>query len=137
MINPFFKNNGPLKISYIFRLLNINQNETINDQDILDIKDLLTSNKKDITFFHSKKYLNEAKNTKASFCITTKNLSNELPKNCRPLVVGNVLVSTSKVTEKFYPSSINDIFDNTAININESKYKLGNNWTRKYCTSIC
>ena len=89
---------------------------------INDIKDLFTSSKNDITFFHSRKYKEIVKKTKASFCITTKNLSNELPKNCRPLVVGNVLVSTSKVTEKFYPSSINDNFDHTVKDIVETKF---------------
>ena len=39
---------------------------------IIDIKDLFTSKKNDITFFHSKKYKDIAKNTKASFCITTE-----------------------------------------------------------------
>ena len=44
-------------------------------------------------------------------------------KACTPLVVENVLVSTSKVTSKFYPSSINDNFDYTAIDINETNFK--------------
>ena len=40
----------------------------------------------------SKKYKDLAKNTKASFCITNETLKNELPKNCTPLIVNNVLV---------------------------------------------
>ena len=131
MSNPFFKNNGPFKILDILQLLNLNHNETIKDEEVYDINDLLTSNKNEVTFFHSKKYKDVAKNTKASFCITTDNLKNELPKNCKPLVVSNVLLSTSKVTEKFYPSSINDNFDNSAINIIETKFndkvKFGKN----------
>ena len=123
MINPFFKNYGPLRSSYIFELLNVNYDGAISDQDILDIKDLSTSTTNEITFYHSKKYKDLARNTKASFCITTENLKNELPKNCKPLVVRNVLVSTSIVTTKFYPSSISDNFDSTAININETKFK--------------
>ena len=123
MTNPFFKNNGPFKLSVILKIININLDESFNDQIITDIKDLLTSEKNDLTFFHSTKYKDIAKNTKASFCITTENLKNELPKNCKPLIVKNVLVSTSKITSKFYPSSINDNFDNTAINITETKFK--------------
>ena len=123
MINPFFKNIGPLNISDILGLLNINDEEFINDQKIFDIKDLFTSQKNDITFFHSKKYKDIAKNTKASFCITTANLKNELPDNCKPLIVNNVLVATSKVTSRFYPSSVNDNFDNTVSNITETKFK--------------
>jgi len=123
MINPFFKNNGPFKILDILQLLNFEDLKIANDQKISDIKDLFTSEKNDITFFHSKRYKDFAKNTKASFCITTENLKNELPKNCKPLVVKNVLVSTSKVTSKFYPSSINDNFDLTVKNIIETKFK--------------
>ena len=123
MVNPFFKNNGPFKISDILQLINLDNFKIINDQEIIDIKDLSTSEKNDITFFHSKKYKNNAKNTKASFCITTESLKDELPKNCRPLVVQNVLVSTSKVTSKFYPSSVNDNFDYTARDIAETKFK--------------
>jgi UDP-3-O-[3-hydroxymyristoyl] glucosamine N-acyltransferase len=123
MINPFFKNNGPFKISDILHLINLVDPKNVNDQKITDIKDLFTSENNDITFFHSKKYKDIAKNTKASFCITTESLKNELPNNCKPLIVKNVLVSTSKVTSKFYPSSINDDFDYTAKNIIETKFK--------------
>ena len=42
----------------------------------------------------------------------TYSLKNELPKNCKPLIVKNVLISTSIVTSKFYPDSVNDNFDN-------------------------
>ena len=123
MINPFFKNDGPFKISDILQLINIDNFKIANDPKINDIKDLFTSEKDDITFFHSKKYKDIAKNTKASFCITTESLKNELPKNCKPLIVDNVLVSTSKITSKFYPSSINDDFDYTARDIIETKFK--------------
>ena len=123
MINPFFRNNGPFKISDILELINLDDLKIDNDQKITDIRDLLTSEKNDITFFHSKKYKDFAKNTKASFCITTESLKNELPKNCKPLVVKNVLVSTSKITSKFYPSSINDNFDFTANDIIDTKFK--------------
>ena len=122
-INPFFRNNGPFKISDILELINLDDLKIDNDQKITDIRDLLTSEKNDITFFHSKKYKDFAKNTKASFCITTESLKNELPKNCKPLVVKNVLVSTSKITSKFYPSSINDNFDFTAHDIIDTKLK--------------
>ena len=123
MINPFFKNNGPFKISDILQLINLDDVKIIDDQKIIDIKNLFTSKKNEITFFHSKKYKDIAKNTKASFCLTTESLKDELPKSCTPLVVQNVLVSTSTVTSKFYPSSINDNFDYTVKDINETNFK--------------
>ena len=123
MINPFFKNNGPFNISDILQTINLDAKENINELKITDIRDLSTSKTNHITFFHSKKYKDAARNTKASYCITTENLKKELPNNCMPLIVNNVLVSTSKVTSKFYPSSINDNFDNTAIDINDTIFK--------------
>ena len=123
MTNHFFKNNGPFKICDILRIIDLDVSGISDDHQVFDIKDLFTSKKNDITFFHSKKYKDIANNTKASFCITTKNLKNELPKSCKPLIVNNVLVSTSKVTSKFYPSAINDNFDNTVVNLMETKFK--------------
>jgi UDP-3-O-[3-hydroxymyristoyl] glucosamine N-acyltransferase len=122
MLNPFFKNNGPFKLYEILNELNLKTDEVNINQKITDIKDLTNSKLNEITFFHSKKYKIAANNTKASFCITTINLKNELPKNCVPLIVDNVLVSTSVITAKFYPDSINDDFDTTVKNINETEF---------------
>jgi UDP-3-O-[3-hydroxymyristoyl] glucosamine N-acyltransferase len=123
MHNLFFTNKGPLKIYEILSLLKID-NDLVNDNvDITNISDLISADISNITFLHSKKYIEIAKKTKASFCITTSNLKNELPNNCKPLVVNNVLVSTAKVTEKFYPNSVNDFFDETCSIIEETKFK--------------
>ena len=131
MDNPFFKNNGPFKISDILKELKLVNDQNIQDQNVIDIKDLLKSKLNEITFFHSKKYKTAANNTKATFCITTKSLQNELPKRCIPIIVDNVLVSTSLVTSKFYPDSINDDFDNTVDEIKKTKFndkvKFGKN----------
>ena len=123
MQNPFFENNGPFKVSEIINFLNLNNFNIHNDQEINDIKDLFSSNANEITFLHSNKYKLIAKNTKASFCITTENLKNELPVSCKPIIVDNVLVSTSKITAKFYPDAIYDNFDYTVNKIEETEFK--------------
>ena len=123
MSNPFFRNHGPFLISDVLNFLNIKISNINLSHSVNDIKDLSTSSNDDITFFHSKKYIEVAKNTKASFCITLDSLKNYLPKNCIPLVVENVLVSVSKLTENFYPESINDDFDGTATDIIKTKFK--------------
>jgi UDP-3-O-[3-hydroxymyristoyl] glucosamine N-acyltransferase len=131
MVNSFFINNGPFKIKEILNDLNLKYEENNENSNIIDVKDLQNSKLNEITFFHSKKYKSAANNTKASFCITTKNLQNELPKSCKPIIVDNVLVSTSVITAKFYPDSINDDFDNTVEDIKNSslndKVKFGKN----------
>ena len=123
MSNPFYKNYSPFKISEIFKSLNLKFNNNNLDRDILDIKDLVSANETEISFFHSKKYSEVAKNTKASFCITNNSLKHNLPKGCVPIIVENVLVATSIVTTKFYPDSVNDDFDDTAISIDETNFK--------------
>ena len=123
MPNPFFKNHGPFLISEILNALKINDDIINLDNKIQDIKDLLNSNKNEITFFHSKKYKDFAKKTKASYCITTEALKNELPNSCIPLIVDNVLLAVSQLTSKFYPDSINDDFDDTTIEISKTKFR--------------
>ena len=89
MDNPFFKNNGPFKFRDILKDLNLENEDNNQDQNIIDIKDLQNSKSNEITFLHSKKYKMAANNTKASFCITSENLKNELPKKCTPIIVDN------------------------------------------------
>ena len=131
MSNNFFRNKGPLKISKILEILSIEHNSIDQNQIVTDVKDLFSASNSDITFFHSKKYKDIASKTKASHCITTQYLKNELPIQCTPLIVENVLISISLVTAKFYPDSINDEIDLTCKNINETNFnntvKFGQN----------
>ena len=123
MINPFFKNQGPFKIDKLLKLSKIDNVENFTKMKISDVKDLVTSKKNNITFFHSKKYEALASVTKASFCITTKNLSHILPNNCNKIIVDNVLIATAKVTETFYPEAVNDDFDANVKDINKTIFK--------------
>ena len=121
MPNPFFINCGPFNISEILNTLKLNLKINKN-QIIRDVKDLFNAKKDSITFFHSKKYNEIARKTKASYCITTQNLKDYLPKDCTPIIVENVLVSTSLVTQKFYPNSIEDEFDKSVNDINDTSF---------------
>ncbi|WP_440697502.1 UDP-3-O-(3-hydroxymyristoyl)glucosamine N-acyltransferase [Candidatus Pelagibacter sp. HIMB1709] len=123
MSNPFFINKGPLTIGIILNSINTKSNFDNLDSVVFDVKDLVTASNKDITFFHSKKYEPVASTTKAGYCLTTKKLSHILPKNCKPIEVENVLVSTAVITSKFYPDSITDDFDVSASNIEKTPFK--------------
>jgi len=122
-MNPFFNNHGPFKIKDILNLISASIYPKNLDAKVFDIKDLSSANKGCITFFHSKKYKILAKSTNASFCITTDSLKNEISENCVPLVVKNVLIAVAKITEIFYPDSINDEFDNSVLLISKTKFK--------------
>ena len=70
---------------------------------ISDIKTLDKATINDITFFNSIDYKSTAQETKAAACVTTKNLEKFLPKKCIKVLVKNVLFSTAKICQKFYP----------------------------------
>jgi UDP-3-O-[3-hydroxymyristoyl] glucosamine N-acyltransferase len=123
MINPFFQNKGPLKIKKILSSIKVENNFENLDIEIFDIKDLVSASTNEITFFHSKKYESMASSTKASYCLTTNKLSNILPKNCKPIEVDNVLVSTAMITSMFYPDAITDDFDVNVTNIEKTSFK--------------
>ena len=76
MTNPFFKNKGPFEINKLLKFVELKNIQKYKNLKVYDVKDLSTSTKKDITFFHSKKYETHASKTKSSFCITTDNLKN-------------------------------------------------------------
>tara|TARA_Y100001958_G_scaffold84231_1_gene56993 strand:+ start:132 stop:1109 length:978 start_codon:yes stop_codon:yes gene_type:complete len=122
MSNPFFSNSGPFDISEILKLLKTNL-KIDKKHNVVNIEDLLNARNDCITFYHSKKYNEVAKKTKASYCITTQNLKDHLPNNCIPIIVDNVLVATSIITQKFYPNAIEDEYDESAININDTNFK--------------
>jgi UDP-3-O-[3-hydroxymyristoyl] glucosamine N-acyltransferase len=131
MSNSFFKNYGPFSIKKILNIINADILDHDSSTEVSDIKDLVTSNVKDITFFHSKKYESFASMTKASYCLTNKNLSHILPNTCKPIVIDNILVATAKTTKLFYPDAVNDNFDQHVTDINKSpfnkKVKFGKN----------
>ena len=120
--NPFFKNKGPFKLSYLINSLSDNIL-------ISDVKNLNDASNTDITFFHSIKYKELAKSTKALACITKKSLVKYLPSNCIKITDENVLLSIAKITEKFYPESVNDdnIYDLELINENFENISAGKN----------
>ena len=130
MVNPFFKNTGPYDLNYLLKAIRLNDNDIPNDK-INDIKDLNSCQNNEITFFHSKKYTELAKKTKASYCLTSKNFQSILPNSCRPIISDKVLLHTAKITKIFYPESITDDYDDTVKSIKDvdlkNKVKFGNN----------
>jgi len=131
MNNPFFKNHGPFIIENLLNISNVVNSKNFSHVEVTDIRDLITSEINNITFFHSKKYENLASKTKASFCLVTKNLTHILPITCKPVVVDNVLIATAKITKIFYPDSVTDDFDQHVSDINKTpfnkKVKFGKN----------
>jgi UDP-3-O-[3-hydroxymyristoyl] glucosamine N-acyltransferase len=120
MTNHFFKNMGPFNIEELLKSIDIISLNNLKNKKISDIKELNTATAYDITFFHSKKYESLASKTNASSCITTKKLAHILPKTCFSVIVENVLLTTAKITNIFYPDAVTDNFDTNVSNINET-----------------
>ena len=117
-------------ISNILSNLKLNYDKSKKDYEIYDIKDLLSATNKDISFFHSKKYSNLAKNTKASFCITTEKLGEFLPSSLEKIIVKNVLYDLAIVLKKIYPDADIDYPDLSIKPPKKKDYpgvKFGNN----------
>ncbi len=128
MKNVFFKKNKNIRINDILKCLKIKKSKI--NYKIDDIKELDLATNKDVTFFHSKKYLNSIINTKAKFVLTHKKFNNILPANVIPILVNDVMLSVAKITLIFYPDSLKDTFDETVSKINKRNYtkiKIGKN----------
>ena len=128
MRNPFFKKRNNVEINDILKC--IGQKKTNNSFKVKDISDLESASKNDISFFHTRKYLEKIKNTKSKLVITNQKLMNIVPKSIRIILVSNVLVSVAKVTSLFYPDALDDTFDDDVFPINKKKFKgikFGNN----------
>ncbi len=123
MLNPFFKNKGPFTIEKLLQKLKVSSRNITGKKKVLDIKDLVSANISDITFFHSKKYESLASKTNASYCITTKKLENILPNTCHGIIVEDVLLSIAKITQIFYPDAVTDDFDQDILDITETPLK--------------
>ena len=130
MNNPFFRNTGPYEINELLKLIDL-KSEKFTEKKVFDIKDLSSAQNNDITFFHSNKYSELAKKTKASYCITTEKFKSVLPSTCNVIISNKVLLHTAQITKIFYPNSVTDDFDISVKDIKKTEFKdkvkFGNN----------
>ena len=119
--NLFFKKKKNVYLSNILNLLRAGGN--YKNIKINDIADLNVANKNDISFFNSLKYIDLLKNTKAGYVIVLKKHAKIVKKYCNPIIVSNVLIAVSQLTELFYPDSLNDSTDFSVNKPNKIKYK--------------
>ena len=87
------------------------------DKKFEDIRPLDLARNMDLSFLDSSKYIKEAKETKALYCITTKKLEKFLPSKTQKIIVENVLYELARVLKKLYPSADVDYPDLTLKNL--------------------
>ena len=125
--NFFFKNKGPFSIKKIIETCGGKApSEVFFNIKIQDIIDLFRAKENEITFLNSIKYKEKSLKSKATACITSKNLTKCLPENCIKIIVDNVLLSAAKVSKLFYPESDFDHLDQTLISSEQIKDKYIN-----------
>ena len=108
----------------------LNKNGKFKNVEIKDIKNLDLAGSNDISFFNAVKYLDLLKNSKVKYLIANKKHEKIISKYCYPIFVDNVLKSVAKVTNLFYPTSLDDIADFSLSSPSKNKYikvKFGQN----------
>tara|TARA_Y100000741_G_scaffold305581_1_gene247867 strand:- start:1050 stop:2036 length:987 start_codon:yes stop_codon:yes gene_type:complete len=125
--NPFFIKRKKTFLFDILNILKIKNKKKYKNISIKDVKNLDQASKNDISFFHTLKYKEILEFTKSNYIITTANLEKYLPKAKNGLIVSNVLIDIAKVTEFFYPNSVNDLFEENVVSLKtKSSYKKVN-----------
>ncbi len=125
MDNNIFFGKKNIKLSLLFPKTQFKKDIKINN-----VKPLHNAKKNDLTFFDSIKYKNLALKTKASICITTKNMQEFLPDSVNKVIVNNVLFELARVLKIIYPNADIDGVDHKLKVPSKRLYKnvsFGNN----------
>ena len=121
--NHFFEKKGPFPLVEVIKNIGCKFDfSKVNNSQVSGFNSLENAGAEDMTFLNSIKYQNLSLKTKASFCITTSNLSRFLPPNCIKLDVKNVLFAVTQVAMMFYPKADMDLPD---LNLENSEILVG------------
>ncbi len=123
-MNKFFKKKK-IYINDLFPKIEFKKKTILNDVKILKLAE-----SSDLSFYDSVKYKSQAEKTRTGFCITTKSLSEHLPRNVKKILVSNVIYELALVLKKIFPFSDIDYPDLTLkkpIKKNFKLVKFGNN----------
>jgi len=72
-----------------------------NDELFLSIKTLSNASENDLSFFSNYKYLSDLKKIKAKACLIEEKYSNDLPKNCKPIIVNDPYLALAIISNLF------------------------------------
>jgi len=103
-----FNKKGPFDINFIIKNTIFSKRKKFPNNKIKNVSNLLDSKKSDITFFENAKYINDLKNTKASFCFIKEKHASQLKSNCIPITSEQPLLDFIIISKLFYPDSDHD-----------------------------
>ena len=120
--NRFFEKKGPFPLGEIIKVIGCTENLSQNNNfEIHSLETLDNAGGHDMTFLNSSKYRDLSLKTKAVACITSKNLSKFLPKQCIKLDVKNILFAVTQVARMFFPKADMDFPDENLSKSNDIK----------------
>ena len=103
-----FINKGPFDINFIIKNTSFSKKIKFSKQKIKNVSNLVDSQKGDLTFFENIKYINNLKNTNASFCLIKEKFVNQLEESCIPIISKEPLLDFILVSKLFYPDADTD-----------------------------
>jgi len=106
----FFLKTGPHDINKLLKLLIYSNKNKIKKQKVNDISNLIDAKRGEITFFDNLKYIEELKNTKASFCIIQEKFLNYINHETTPILSKNPLLDFILIAKLYYPDADLDIY---------------------------
>ena len=103
-----FINKGPFDINFIIKNTSFSKKIKFSKQKIKNVSNLVNSQKGDLTFFENIKYINNLKNTNASFCLIKEKFAHQLEESCIPIISKEPLLDFIIVSKLFYPDANSD-----------------------------
>ena len=101
----FFTNTGPHEINQLIKKTFFTKKNKFKNTKIKNISNLKDSKKGDLTFLENAKYLNELKNTKASYCLIEEKFTKFLNNKTVPIISSNPLLDFILIAKIFYPEA--------------------------------
>lgn len=103
-----FINKGPFDLDYIIEKTYFSKKEKFSKKKIKNVSNLINSRKGDITFFENVKYINDLKNTNASYCLIKEKFASQLKESCMPIISKEPLLDFIIISKLFYPDADSD-----------------------------
>ncbi len=100
-----FLNKGPFDLNYIIEKTHFSKKEKFAKNKIKNVSNLINSKKGDLTFFENVKYINNLKNTNASYCLIKEKFATQLKKSCMPIISKEPLLDFIVISKLFYPDA--------------------------------
>lgn len=107
----FFKKKGPFDINFLLSKTNFTNINKFKKNKIENISILKDAKKKEISFFDNIKYIDDLKNSNASYCLIKKDNFKYLNNKTIGIESTNPLLDFISIAKQFYPEANKDNFN--------------------------